>query len=174
MRQTGELKRTLSRFGEPVSSCVWAPDGQSFITGCLDKERNLCQWNLNGDLIYDWGQNHRIQDLAISPDSNRLIAMEHESHVYIYNLVTRELEYEVDLKARLYSVAVSQNSQHLLINKSDGEAQMFDLDNRETVRVFNSGDRQGQFIIRATFGGADEAFVVTGSEGMPKKLGNDT
>lgn len=153
-----------------MSSCVWAPDGQSFITGCLDKERNLCQWNLNGDLIYDWGQNHRIQDLAISPDSNRLIAMEHTNHVYIYSLVTRELEYEIDLKVRLYSVAVSQNSQHLLINKGDGEAQMFDLDTRETVRVFNIGDRKGEFIIRATFGGADESFVVTGSEGMPEEL----
>jgi WD repeat-containing protein 26 len=166
MNQTGELKRTLSRFGEPVSSCVWAPDGQTFVTGCLDKDRNLCQWNLNGELVYDWSRSHRIQDLAVSPDGNRLIAMENDSHVHIYNFVTRELEYEINLKARLGSVAVSQNSQHLLVNKNDGEARMFDLDNRETIRVFNTGDRQGEFIIRGTFGGANESFVITGSEGI--------
>jgi WD40 repeat protein len=145
---------------------VWAPDGRSFVTGCLDTERNLCQWNLNGELIYDWGQSHRIQDLALSPDGNRLIAMEDQDHVYIYNFLTRELEYEINLKVKLASVAVSQNSRHLLVNKNDGESRMFDLDNRETVRVFNSGDRQARFIIRAGFGGANESFVITGSEGM--------
>lgn len=152
---------------------MWAPDGQSFVTGCLDTERNLCQWNLNGELLYDWGQNHRIQDLAISPDGNRLIAliaMENVDHVYIYNFVTRELEYEINLKVKLLSVAVSQNSQFLLVNKNDGESRMFDLDSRETVRVFNSGDRQAKFIIRAAFGGANESFVITGSEGMFKAL----
>ena len=148
---------------------MWAPDGQSFVTGCLDTERNLCQWNLNGGLIYDWGQNHRIQDLAISPDGSRLVAMENVDHVYIYNFATRELEYEINLKVKLVSVAVSQNSQHLLVNKNDGESRMFDLDSRETVRVFNSGDRQAKYIIRAAFGGANESFVITGSEGMFKK-----
>lgn len=166
--QSGELIRTLPRFGQPVSSCVWAPDGESFVTGCLDTERNLCQWNLNGEVIYDWGQNHRIQDLALSPDGNRLIAMEHQDHVYVYNFLTRELEYEINLKVKLVSVAISQNSRHLLVNKNDGESRMFDLDTRETVRVFSSGDRQAKFIIRSGFGGANESFVITGSEGMFK------
>jgi hypothetical protein len=92
--------------------------------------------------------------------------MENVDHVYIYNFVTRELEYEINLKVKLLSVAVSQNSQFLLVNKNDGESRMFDLDSRETVRVFNSGDRQAKFIIRAAFGGANESFVITGSEGM--------
>ncbi|KIM99515.1 hypothetical protein OIDMADRAFT_165537 [Oidiodendron maius Zn] len=166
--RSGELIRTLPRFGQPVSSCVWAPDGESFVTGCLDTERSLCQWNLNGEVIYDWGQNHRIQDLALSPDGNRLIAMEHQDHIYVYNFLTRELEYEINLKVKLVSVAISQNSRHLLVNKNDGESRMFDLDTRETVRVFNSGDRQAKFIIRAGFGGANESFVITGSEGMFK------
>lgn len=147
---------------------MFAPDGQSFVTGCLDTERNLCQWNLNGELIYDWRQIHRIQDLAITPDGQRLIAMEHADRVYIYNFITRELEYEINLKVKLASVAVSQNSQHILVNKNDGESRMFDLNTRETVRIFSSGDRQAAFIIRTAFGGANESFVITGSEGMPK------
>jgi hypothetical protein len=136
------------------------------VTGCLDKVRNLCQWNLNGELVYDWGRSHRIQDLALSPNGRHLVAMNHEHHIHIYNFVTRELEYEIDLKVKLASVAISQNSKYLLINEIGGEARMFDLDSRETVRSFNTGDRQGEFIIRGTYGGATESFVVTGSKGM--------
>jgi WD40 repeat protein len=159
------MKRVLNRFGEPVSSCVWAPDGHSFVTGCLDKTRNLCQYNVNGDLIYDWHQSHRIQDLAVSPNGHRLVAMDNDKHIHVYNFVTRELEYEMDLKVQLSSVSISQNNRYLLINKKDGQARLFDLETRESPRFFQSGDRGGQFVIRAGFGGANESFVITGSEG---------
>ena len=134
------------------------------MTGCLDKERNLCQWNLNGDLIYDWGRDHRIQDLAVSPNGHYLVAMDIH-HIHVYNFVTRELEYEMDLKVQLRSVSISQNSRHLLVNKKDGEARMLDLDTRETVRTFATGDKPGEFVIRSVFGGANESFVISGSEG---------
>jgi WD40 repeat protein len=155
----------LARFGEPVSSCVWAPDGQSFVTGCLEKTGNLCQWGLNGELIYDWKRSHRIQDLAVSPDGHRLVAADHLNHVHVYNFVTRELEYEINLKQSLGSVSISQDSRLLLINKTDGEAQMLDIETRETIRTFTTGERVGKFIIRASYGGANESFIITGSEG---------
>ncbi|EKD13335.1 WD domain-containing protein [Drepanopeziza brunnea f. sp. 'multigermtubi' MB_m1] len=161
---TGQILKQLPRFGEPASSCVWAPDGQSFVTGCLDRERNLCQWSLHGELIYDWGQPHRIQDLAVSPNGHYLVAMDHETHIHVYNFVTRELEYEIDMKANMSSVSISQNSRYLLVNKTDGEARMIALDTRETYRSFKSGAKGGNFVIRATYGGANESFVIFGSE----------
>jgi len=161
----------LPRFGEPVSSVVWAPDGQTFITGCLDKEKNLCQWNIRGELTYDWGRAHRIQDLAVSANGHFLVAMECETHIYVYNFVTRELEYELDLKTKLASVSISQNSKYLLAHNVAGEARMIDLDTRETVRMFKSGEKAGLFVIKAAYGGANESFVVIGSEGMFCDLG---
>jgi hypothetical protein len=116
-------------------------------------------------MIYDWRRTHRIQDLAISPNGHRLVAVDNENHVHVYNFVTRELEYEMDLKKNLASVTISSDSRSLLINKTDGEARMLDIDTRETIRIFNTGDRVGKFIIRASFGGANESFVITGSEG---------
>jgi WD40 repeat protein len=147
-----------------VSSCVWAPDGQSFVTGCLAVERNLCQWNLNGDLIYDWGQTHRIEDLAVSPDGHRLVAMDCAHHLHVYNFITRELEYEMDLKVRLTSVNISQDSRYILVSKIDGEARMFDIETRESYKVF-MGQKGGNFVIRSAFGGANESFIISGSEG---------
>jgi WD40 repeat protein len=168
--QTGNIKVRLPRFGEPVSSVVWAPDGQTFITGCLDKEKNLRQWNTRGELVYDWGRSHRIQDLSVSPNGHFLVAMECETRIYVYNFVTRELEYELDLKEKLASVSISQNSRYLLAHNVAGEARMIDLDTQETVRVFKSGEKAGRFVIRAAYGGANESFVVIGSEGMVQPL----
>jgi len=162
--QTGEIIRTISRFDEPVSSCVWAPDGQTFVTGCLYKEKNLCQWNLDGQLVYDWGRSHRIQDLAVSPDGHRLVAMDNANHLHVYNFVTRELEYEMDLKVKLSSVSISQDSRHILVSKTDGEARIFDIETRDSTKVF-VGQKGGEFVIRSAFGGANESFVISGSEG---------
>ncbi len=153
----------LVRFGEPVSSCVWAPDGQTFVTGCLDKDRNLCQWNLRGELVYDWKQSHRIQDLAVSPNGHYLVAQDHEHRTYVYNFVTRDLKYELESPAKNCSVSISQNSRCLLINTIDAEARMIDLDTQEVVQTFQTKEAGGDFIIRASYGGANESFVVHGS-----------
>ncbi|KAF7866814.1 hypothetical protein EAF04_005656 [Stromatinia cepivora] len=161
---TGELLNKLPRFSEPVTCCVWAPDGQSFVIGSLGNTKNLCQWNLNGDLVYDWGREHRIRDIAITPDGNKLVAIEHMTHLYVYNFVTRELEYELDLKVQLCSISISHNSRHLLVHCCTGETRMLDIETGETVRSFVSGDKGGEFIIRSSFGGANESFVVSGSE----------
>ena len=95
--------------------------------------------------------------------------MNNDKHIYVYNFVTRELEYEMDLKVQLSSVAISQDSRYLLINKKDGQARLFDLETRESPKFFQSGDRGGRFVIRAGFGGANESFVITGSEGRPDR-----
>lgn len=158
------MKRSLARFGEPVSSSVWAPDGQSFVTGCLDKERNLCQYSITGALIYDWGRSHRVQDLAVSRNGHRLVAMDNVGSIHVYNFVTRELEYEIDFKVTLSSVNISQDSRNLLILTSEGDARLLDLDTRETLRYFRSGEGKSLNVIKASFGGANESFVVTGSD----------
>lgn len=163
--QTGHIVRVIDRFEEPVSSCVWAPDGMTFVTGCLYKERNLCQWNLNGDLIYDWGRSHRIQDLDVSSDGNRLVAMDNSNNIHIYNFVTRELEFEIDLGVMLSSVSISQDCRYILVSKTTGEAQLLDIETRKPTKLF-TGQKGGNFVIRSAFGGANESFVISGSEGV--------
>ncbi|KAI0598083.1 WD40-repeat-containing domain protein [Biscogniauxia sp. FL1348] len=160
---TGVCRKKLDRFGEPVSSCIWAPDGESFITGSLDKNNSLVQWSLSGERIYDWNSPHRVEDLAASPDGRWLVAMDDKTNIYVYNLATRELEYKVDLKSRLTSVSISQNSRHLLVNRRDGIAQLIDLVLREPVQSYK-GHSGGDFMIRSAFGGADESFIISGSE----------
>ncbi|KAI2621655.1 WD domain-containing protein [Hypoxylon sp. NC1633] len=160
---TGALLQKLERCQEPVTSCVWAADNQTFVTGALDKTNGLVQWDLSGDKMYDWNCPHRVEDLAVSPDGHWLVASDSGTHIHVYNFMTRELEYEMDLQVRLTSISISQNSRHLLVNHNNGVAQLIDLALREPVQSY-TGFTVENFVIRSSFGGADESFVVSGSE----------
>lgn len=144
---------------------MWAADNQTFVTGALDRSRGLCQWNLNGEKIYDWATLHRVEDLTLSPNGQWLVAMDDKNHVHVYNFVTRELEYSIDMHNRLTSVNISADSRFLLINQQSGVAELFDLASKESVLRY-TGHTGGAYMLRSTFGGADESFVVSGSEGM--------
>ncbi|TPX17651.1 uncharacterized protein E0L32_012062 [Thyridium curvatum] len=160
----GLFKTALERFDEPVSSCIFAPDGRSIIVGSFDRERALCQWDLEGNRMVSWTKKHRTEDLAVSPDGRWLVAMDDQNTLHVYNFVTRELEYDMDFKSRPTSVSISQDSRFLLINKTDGELQLHNLGFRgNPVRKY-IGATGGKYLIRSSFGGANESFVISGSE----------
>lgn len=151
------------RFGEPVSSCVWAPDGQSFVLGTLDIKQSICTVDVGTWETVNWAKKHRVQDLCGSPDGSRIVAVDDHYTMHVYNAETRELEYEMEFMARPTSVSISEDSKHLLVNKRDGEAQLIDLDTRASAQKF-LGHTGGEFLIRSSFGGANESFVMSGSE----------
>lgn len=156
--------RVLSGFEEPVSSCVWAADGQTFITGSFDKELSICQWDLQGECVHTWTKTHRTEDLALSRDQRWLVAMDERQHLHVYDFVTREHVYDFALSARATSLSFSRDSTHILVNKADNEAILIDIEARETVQRY-TGHSGGKYTIRSNFGGANENFVISGSEG---------
>ncbi|TQN73438.1 WD repeat-containing protein, partial [Colletotrichum shisoi] len=160
---TGEMILKLERFDEPASGCVWAADSKTFITGSLDKDHGLRTWSTSGEMLCEWGKKHRVQDICGSPDGHWLVAVDDALKIHVYNAFTRELEYEMEVKSRPTCVSISEDSRHLLLNKKDGELQLIDLVNRTSVQKF-LGHTGGDFIIRSAFGGANESFVVSGSE----------
>ncbi|KAL6700045.1 WD40 repeat-like protein [Trichoderma pleuroticola] len=160
---TGTLIKTLRKFAEPVSGCVWASNSRSFVLGSLDKVHGLCTFNVYDDEIIEWNKKHRVQDLCGSPDERLLVAVDDLQNIHVYDATTRELEYDLELKSRPTSVSISQDSKHLLVNKQDGEAQLIDLATRNSIHKF-LGHTGGEFLIRSAFGGANESFVMSGSE----------
>lgn len=147
-----------------MSSCAWAPDSQTFVTGSVDRE--IIVWDLEGRDIHRW-TGSRIYDLAITPDGQKLAAICTQKKLHVYNFVTREKEYELALGCELTCISVSKDSRYLLINMGAGaqEVHLLDIETAEVVRRF-SGQKQQEFMIRNCFGGADENFVVSGSEGL--------
>jgi WD40 repeat protein len=129
----------------------------------MDKERALCQWNLDGTRLFNWTTKHRVEDIAISPDGQWLVGMAYGNRLLVYNYMTRDLEDELCLDARPSSISISQDSQFLLVNKEDGEAQLIHLSSGEKP-VRYTGHTGGLYQIRSAFGGANESYVLSGSE----------
>lgn len=145
-----------------MAGCVWASDSRSFVIGSLDRN-SLCTFSLDNDDVIEWRKRHRVQDLCGSSDGRWLVAVDDVQKLHVYNAMTRDLEYEMEAKARPTSVNVSRDSRYLLVNKRDGEAQLIDLVTRNSVQKF-LGHTGGDYLIRSAFGGANESFVVSGSE----------
>lgn len=163
--QTGIRVLQIDHHNQPVSTASWAPDGETFITGSLDKQSQLCLWTLDGQPTHNWAIDYRVQDCVISSDGQRMVTISPERQIYVYNFVTREEEYSILLRSKMTCLSISRDSRYMLVNMTDNEVQLIDIETAEIVRRF-LGQKQGTFVIRSTFGGADENLIVSGSEGQ--------
>ena len=137
--------------------------------GSLDRQNGLVSFNVDGTEgpqgpeWPEWPKKHRVQDVCGSPDGRWLVAVDDTKTIHVYNAATRGVEYDMELRVRPTSVNISQDSRHLLVNKKDGELQLIDLVTRSSVQKF-LGHTGGDYLIRSSFGGANESFVLSGSE----------
>ena len=148
-----------------MTTAAWAPDGRSFVTGSLDKEDQLCLWDLEGNLLHAWEIDCRIHDLAISQNGKKLVVVSISMDVLVFNFETREKEYSFLCKVKMTCVSISRDSRYMLISMADSEVHLYDIETAEIIRKY-SGKKQGKYIIRSAFGGSDESMVISGSEGQ--------
>ena len=134
------------------------------MTGALDKRSSLNMWTHNAQKKHTWTANYRVQDLAISPDGQRLVVIAVEKQLTVYNLKTYEEEYSLRLKTDLTCINIGRDSKQMLVNMSDNELQLIDINSAEIIQRF-MGQKQGKYVIRSSFGGADENLIISGSEG---------
>ena len=165
MNKTGMRLLQIDHHTQPVSTACWAPDGESFVTGSHDKQSQLCLWTLDGQSSYNWSVDYRVQDCAISADGQRMVTISTERQIYVYNFVTREEEYSILLRSKMTCLSISRDSKYMLVNMADNEVQLINIETAEIIRRF-LGQKQGTYVIRSTYGGADENLIISGSEGQ--------
>jgi len=109
--------------------------------------------------------NFRVNDLALSPDGTRLVVLLEDKRILVYDFITYEKlrEWQLD-DTRLTSVNISQDSRHMLISMCADRIKLMDMETGEVKQRFE-GQVHQKFVIRSAFGGANENFVVSGSEG---------
>lgn len=166
--QTGKCILTIDHHAQPVTTASWAPNGTEFVTGSLDRSSQLCLWRLNGNRLHRWDTDYRIQDCAISPDGKRLVTISSECQIFIYNFITKEELRCLTFKTKMTCISISKDSKYMLVNMADGEVQLLEIETKEsTTQVTRRflGQKQKEFVIRSSFGGADENLVISGSEG---------
>ncbi|KAK8431580.1 WD repeat-containing protein 26 [Phyllosticta citricarpa] len=170
---TGALVQSLdSGFDYPVTAAAWAPNGETFVTGSQDSNAALCLWSKDCQRIHTWkedvverdrGVALRVNDVGITPDASRLVALL-ENHIVVYDFVTREKlrEYEM-LENKPTSLSISSCGTSMLVSMNENKICLMDIDTGEVLHRYD-GQKQVKYIIRSAFGGANENFVVSGSE----------
>ena len=148
---------------EIVTVCRWFPDGQSFISASIDKQ--IIVWNLAGTVIHQWSLD-RLLDIAITPDGSKMVSICNDRKLHIYSIHDdfREL-LSYQMPHNMTSVVASNDSKYVLINSMAQEVHLWDIEKFQLVRKF-VGQTQEKFMIRSCFGGPEQNFVLSGSEGF--------
>ncbi|TIC18639.1 WD40 repeat-like protein [Wallemia mellicola] len=161
---------------ETISNLLFTFDDSILYSTALDQK--LLEWDLNGNLLYKWDQLPiRITDSLLTPNNKSIILIgpdgpqptlssdgtlsytEEMRRLMIYDLTTRDCIWQIEMKNEISSL----NSSQLLFNYAPNELQLWDLNNRCLIKKLY-GHRQSQHVIKSSFGGYNENFIISGSE----------
>ncbi|KYR01089.1 WD repeat protein [Tieghemostelium lacteum] len=108
----------------------------------------------------------RVNDLSVTRDGSQFIVICQEKKIRIYDIDTTSGNSPICIPETdaITSMELSNDGHTALINISASqEIHLWDLDKKTIIQKYR-GQKQGRFVIRSCFGGADEAFVLSGSE----------
>lgn len=72
---------------------------------------------------------------------------------------------KIEESGTITSLSITQDGRYALTNITETqELHLWDLEERQLIRKY-IGQKQKSFVIRSTFGGDDESFIISGSEG---------
>ena len=130
---------------------------------------SLCLWSLGGTLIHKFKLDDPMVPLlgsVILPGTQTVASFDNQKNVYIHDLESKMLVRGSSSEIDLSSLCVSRlGKPYALFLRKDGLIEMVDVRTMEMEKVFKLKS-YGHFIIKATFGGENEKFVASGSEGM--------
>lgn len=124
----------------------------------------MAHWSVGGILLRSWKHSIRVQDCAISPDGRRLVVITEDKKLCVYDFRTYTEEYRISFPVDLTCVNITSDGKYMLLSTGGNEVQLLDIETTDLIRRYK-GQKQGSFVIRSSFGGAAENFVISGSEG---------
>ena len=164
--QTGACIQHISDFTYPCTTAAWAPSGKQVVIGSQDDKLGCGVWDLNGNELYNFcrdGAKLRANDLAITPDGQRLVVLtDHSINIYDFQTYEQLRTWKVD-EDKFTSVSISRDSRRCLISLNTDKVHLIDIETSDVLQRFE-GHEHKEFVIRSAFGGANQNFVVSGSE----------
>ncbi|KAI3719795.1 hypothetical protein L6452_20700 [Arctium lappa] len=143
-------------------SCSWSPDGKWIFSGMTDK--SIMMWDLDGkEMDCLKGQKTlRISDLQTTSDG-KLITICKENMIVILD---RESGAERCIKEdqTIVSFTLSGDNKFLLVSIVNEELHLWSIQGNIRLVSKYRGHRRSRFIVRACFGGFQQAFIASGSE----------
>ncbi|XP_042188633.1 WD repeat-containing protein 26 isoform X1 [Callorhinchus milii] len=160
--QTGELRTKMSQSHEDsLTSVAWNPDGKRFVTG--GQRGQFYQCDLEGNLLDSW-EGVRVQCLWCLNDGKTVLASDTHQRIRGYNFEDLTDRNIVQEDHPIMSFTVSKNGRLALLNVATQGVHLWDLQDRVLVRKYQ-GVTQGFYTIHSCFGGNNEDFIASGSEG---------
>uniref|UniRef100_A0A8B9KCT9 WD repeat-containing protein 26 n=1 Tax=Astyanax mexicanus TaxID=7994 RepID=A0A8B9KCT9_ASTMX len=160
--QTGELRTKMSQSHEDsLTSVAWNPDGKRFVTG--GQRGQFYQCDLDGNLLDSW-EGVRVQCLWCLGDGRSVLASDTHQRIRGYNFEDLTDRNIVQEDHPIMSFTVSKNGRLALLNVATQGVHLWDLQDRVLVRKYQ-GVTQGFYTIHSCFGGHNEDFIASGSEG---------
>ncbi|KAK4565962.1 hypothetical protein LTR86_003811 [Recurvomyces mirabilis] len=174
-------------FDYPVTTAAWLPDSETFVIGTQGSQRPLGLYSIPGgngtssssgmrnNEIHSWRDppwdlsqkenrnSFRISDCAVSADGARMAATTLDHGIMVFDLRSRTKIAEWSLEDKLTSIHFSADGTQLLVSMNGGRVLALDSVTGETIMRYE-GAQQDKFVIRSSFGGAGENFVISGSE----------
>lgn len=144
-------------------SCNWSPDGKYIFTGLTDK--SIIMWGLDGKEIESLkGQKTiRISDLQITSDGKLIVTICKETMIL---LIDRETKTErcIEEDQMIVSFTLSKDNKYILVSLVNEELHLWSIQGNIRLVAKYKGHRRSRFIVRACFGGLEQAFIASGSE----------
>ncbi|KYK70972.1 WD domain, G-beta repeat-containing protein [Toxoplasma gondii TgCatPRC2] len=165
----------INAHAQAVTAVGWLRNGNSFVSGGSDKTVAMCSlvhgdgasgergWRITCD--FTWDLRCRVQDLVVLRDGCTVVCVTQDKQLRLLDTKNRVEILSIPFTEVIYSVCASALSNQILINFADARPviRLWDTDEHRSVQRYR-GHKQGCYVIRSTFGGVNEAFVVSGSE----------
>eukprot|EP00930_Biecheleria_cincta_P000112 TRINITY_DN10023_c0_g2_i1.p1 TRINITY_DN10023_c0_g2~~TRINITY_DN10023_c0_g2_i1.p1 ORF type:complete len:695 (+),score=139.03 TRINITY_DN10023_c0_g2_i1:58-2142(+) len=165
-----EPVHVLTNHSDAVTAAAWLQHSDKFVSAGFD--RCMFLWDcVEGVVLHRWELACRIQDLAMMPDSKRIVVADSDRNLKVFDLLLyRELPSLPECDA-VTSVCASALRDELLVNvaqhvsalQQGPTVRLWDLSARRIVQRY-LGHFQTRFVVRSCFAGAREEMVVSGSE----------
>lgn len=166
-QRRGELCTKLESFESAVTSADWLPGGDTFIVSTQDVNHALELYSTTySKPIYTWskpGTKLRVNDCSVSAQGDRVAIATTNNQIITYDLETKEMVADWELGYRLHGISYSNDGQSLLVSVQ-GIGPILLNSHTGMVQKVYTGCPSHETVIRAKFGGANQNFVISGSE----------
>jgi len=150
---------------DSILACAWHPDGKHIVAGTL-LEKKIVTWDLDGKKV-EWDIKLQIRDLQVS-DAGRMVVVDTQHTLRSFDLATKKRtkfnEKNEKHTSPITSLSLSRDGRYVLVSISDpAGVLLWDLATGKRVRRYE-GMKQSRYVVQASFGGAEDMFIVSGSE----------
>ena len=164
-----KIKEYSNLHNSLITSCIFIPNSNTmFLSGSID--RKLLVIDINSDKIpfLDIGKFVRIKQILFSESLNLIIVIPYSiTDIMVYDFQKNKMSFRVELNEEIvYSnISKSDKGKYILINisKSFPKILLYNLKNTKTEDKYY-GHSQKTMIIKCTFAGNKDQYIISGSE----------